>query len=176
MIAIRCTQVVRTRLGLPPNLPEPPSPTAALGDWYVHLLRFGHQQVVMATSERSLLTVILPARELRKSLATNLRLAVGDLLSSLDVPRAAVQHEIAAMEPAALAKAVNRRVIGSMNELAYQLFGDVELTGDPLELALRLSDTPMSAIGSKSMYGIPREVARELLLASKGGEPNAVSL
>jgi hypothetical protein len=169
MIAIRCTQLVRTRLALPPSLPEPPSPTAALGDWYVHLLRLGHQQAIMATSERSLLTVLLPARGLRKSLVPNLRLAVRNVLVSLDIPARAVQREIAEMEPAALAKAVNRRVIGSINELAYQLFGCVEQTDDPLELALRLSDTPMSAIGSKSMYGIPREVARELLLASGVG-------
>src|ERR1035438_4202866 len=29
--------------------------------------RFGHQQIVLATSERSLLTVLLPARQLRES-------------------------------------------------------------------------------------------------------------
>jgi hypothetical protein len=123
----------------------------------------------MATSERSLLTVLLPARELRASLVPNLRRAVRDLLIALDVPSDAVQREIAAMEPVVLAKAVNRRVIGSINELGYQLFAYVGQTSDPLELSLRLSDTPMSAVGAKSMYGIPQNVARELLLASGSG-------
>ena len=169
MVTLRCTQVVRKRLGLAPNLPAPPSPTTALGDWYVHLLRLGRQQIVMATSEGSLLTVLLPARELRASLAPNLRLAVRNLLMALDVPSHAVQREIAAMGPVALAKAVNKRVIGSINEFAYQLFAYVGQTSDPLELALRLSDTPMSAIGAKSTYGIPMNVARELLHASGAG-------
>lgn len=48
---------------------------------------------------------ILPARELRVSLVPNLRLAVRNLLVALDVPTHAVQREIAAMEPVALAKA-----------------------------------------------------------------------
>jgi hypothetical protein len=123
----------------------------------------------MATSERSLLTVLLPARELRSSLAPNLRLAVRNLLAALDVPTDAVRREIAAMEPVTLAKAVNRRVIGSINEFAYQLFAYIEETSDPLELALRLSDTPMSAIGVKSTYGIPMDVARQLLQTSGAG-------
>jgi hypothetical protein len=134
-----------------------------------HLLRLGRQQVVMATSERSLLTVLLPARELRASLVPNLRRAVRELLIALDVPSDAVQREIAAMEPVALAKAVNRRVIGSINEFGYQLFAYVGQTSEPLELSLCLIDTPMSAVGAKSMYGIPQNVARELLLASGAG-------
>jgi hypothetical protein len=87
----------------------------------------------------------------------------------LDVPTDAVRREIAAMEPVTLAKAVNRRVIGSINEFAYQLFAYIEETSDPLELALRLSDTPMSAIGVKSTYGIPMDVARQLLQTSGAG-------
>lgn len=31
-------------------------------------------------------------------------------------------------------------------------------------MAMGLSDTPMSAVGRKSLYGIPREVARDLLI------------
>ncbi len=69
------------------------------------------------------------------------------------------------MTPVTFAAATNRRVIGSMNEFAIHLGADLGDIRDPLALSLRLSDTPMSAVGSKSLYGIPREVARELLMS-----------
>ena len=37
--------------------------------------------------------------------------------------------------------------------------------GDPLELSLQLKKTPMSAVGSKSNYGFPDAVARDLLMS-----------
>lgn len=151
------------------TLPEPAAPRTVLGAWYIHLIRLGPQQVVMATSERSLLTVLLPARELRRTLASNLRLAVRDLLIALEIPLDAVQREIALMEPVAFGNAVNRRVIGSINEFAYQLDAYVGDTSNPLELALRLCETPMSAVGSKSMYGFPKDIARELLSVPYSG-------
>ncbi len=163
MLTLRCTQVVRKRLALAGSLPEPPLPGTLLGAWYLHLIRVGPQQVVMATSERSLLTVLLPAEELRRTVASNLRLALRDLLVALEIPLDAVQREIALMDPIAFGNAVNRRVIGSMNDFAYQLDAYVGDTSDPLELALKLCETPMSAIGSQSSYGIPKDIARELL-------------
>ena len=171
MITLRCTLKVRKRLRLAATPSHLSPPTTALGDWYVNLVRFGRQQVVMATSERSLLTVLLPARELRQSLAPNLQSAVQQLLIALGVSPDTVSREIAAMQPAAFASAVNRRVLGSMNEFAWQLGGYLDRTGDALELARELSDTPMSAVGSKSRLGIPADVARELLAAHYATSP-----
>jgi hypothetical protein len=169
VITLRCTQVVRKRLRLAAVLPVPGPPTTALGDWIVHLLRLGQKQVIIATSERSLLTVLLPSRELRQTLSWNLRLAVRDLLIALEIPLDAVQREIAAMEPVAFGIAENRRVLGSVNEFAYQLDAYVGGSTDPLELALRLSETPMSEVASTARYGLPRDIARELLAASHSG-------
>ena len=171
MITLRCTQKVRKRLKLTETTSDAPPPTTALGDWYVNLVRFGRQQVVMATSERSLLTVLLPARELRQNLVPNLQSAARQLITVLGIPREIVRREIAEMQPAAYASAVNRRVLGSMNEFAWQLGAYLDRTGDALELALRLSETPMSAVGSKNRYGIPADVARELLAAHYAASP-----
>jgi hypothetical protein len=165
VITLCCTQKVRKRLKLAATPPGSSPPTTALGDWYVNLVRFGRQQVVMATSERSLLTVLLPARDLRQSLVPNLQWAVQQLLTVLDIPPETVSREIAEMQPAAFASAVNRRVLGSMNEFAWQAGAYLDRTDDALELARRLSDTPMSAVGSRSSLGIPADVARELLAA-----------
>lgn len=171
MITLRCTLKVRKRLRLAVTLPDASPPTTALGNWYVNLVRFGQQQVVMATSERSLLTVLLPAREMRQSLVPNLQSAVRQLLIALGISPDTVSREVAAMQPAVFASAVNRRVLGSMNEFAWQLGAYLDRTGDALELALRLSETPMSAVGSKSRLGIPADVARELLAAHHVASP-----
>ncbi len=83
MTALNCTQKLRRRLRLPEAVHKTLPPTNALGDWTVNLIQFGRLQLVMATSERSLLTVLVPARELRKSLQPNLLAAVRNLLLAL---------------------------------------------------------------------------------------------
>ena len=51
-----------------------------------------------------------------------------------------------------------------MNEYVWQLGSYLARTADLLELSLQLNNTPMSAVGSKSSYGFPDEVARDLLM------------
>lgn len=94
----------------------------------------------------------------------NLIASVGKVLTALDIPPAIVRREVAEMQPAVVAPATHRRVLGSMNEFAFHLGLHMERSGDPLIPALGLRDIPMSAVGTKSHYGIPRSVARELLL------------
>jgi hypothetical protein len=168
VVTLRCTRLVRDRLHLPrQTVPEPPPSTGRLGDWYVHLVRFGRPEFAIATSERSLLTVLFPARALRTTLASNLRAAVRSLLESLGVSREAVAREIAAMESVTFGRTTNRRVLGSMNDLAFQASVHLARGDDLLTISRRLADTPMSAIGAKRWdYGYPGEVARELLTTS----------
>jgi Domain of unknown function (DUF6933) len=165
VVTLRCTRLVRERLHLPRQTgPEPPPSTGRLGDWYVNLVRFGRPEFVIATSERSLLTVLFPARGLRTTLAPNLRAAVGSLLESLGVSHEAVAREMAAMESVAFGPATDRRVLGSMNELAFQASVQLAQGDDLLTVSRRLAETLMSAIGGKrGEYGYPGRVAGELI-------------
>ena len=167
MLTLRLTRVVCARLHVCDELTEPPRSTGALGDWYVHLVRFGRRQLALATSERSLLTVLLPARELRTKLAPNLRASVSALLETLGVPHGAIVREIVAMEPVTFGRATSRRVLGSMNDLAFQASVYIAREGhDLLAISQRLARTPMSAIGRKpGALGFPDKVARALLAA-----------
>jgi hypothetical protein len=117
----------------------------------------------LATSERSLLSVLFPARGLREALAPSLQTGARQLLFALGVPSDIVRRKLDAMQTVNFARATNRRVLGSMNDFAFQLDSYMERTSDALELALRLSDTPMTAIGSRYDTGYPREVACQLL-------------
>jgi hypothetical protein len=165
VVTLCCTRLVRDRLHLPrQTVPEPPRSRGRLGDWYVHLVRFGRPEFAIATSERSLLTVLLPARSLRTTLAPNLRAAVGSLLESIGVSREAIAREIATMESATFGRATNRRVLGSMNELAFHASMHLARGDDLLTISRRLAAIPMSAIGTKQGdYGYPGETACELL-------------
>jgi hypothetical protein len=52
-----------------------------------------------------------------------------------------------------------------MNEYMWQLGSYLTRTRDPLKLSLQLNKIPMSAVGSKSNYSFPDELARDLLMS-----------
>ena len=107
------------------------------------------------------------SRGWRTTLTPNLRAAVGALLVSLGVSSVAVAREMAAMESVTFGRATGRRMLGSMNGLAFQASVCLVRGYDLLTLSRRLADTLLSAIGVKSEdYGYPKEVARELLTTS----------
>lgn len=168
MLTLCCTRKIRDRLKLATELPPPGEPSTALGNWYVNLVRFGRLQLVLATSERSLLTLIFPAKELRESLEHRIQVGLRALLYALDVPCAAIDLEIAEMQLFLYGSASNRSVLGSMKQLALDLSYAIEDGSDATALALRLSETPMSALGGAGPwkhFGVPRAVARDLLMA-----------
>jgi hypothetical protein len=175
MITLRCTQKVLRRLGISGSLPEPGAPTNALGDWYVNLLHFGRKQLVMATSERSLLTVLLPARELRESLVPNLCDVTYMLLLEIGVDKERAAREAEAMQPAAFGRTASRRVLGSMNDFAVAVGWHIQDRLRPMEIMLRLAGTPMSAIreGGRD-YGRPAAAARELLGAPDSRQAGSI--
>jgi hypothetical protein len=106
----------------------------------------------------------MPARQLRETIETTFQSALAEVLAALQLPGRVVSREMAAVQPISFAAVSNRRVIGSMNEYVWQLRGYLMRTADPIELSLQLNKTPMSAIGSKSSYGFPEEIARDLLM------------
>ena len=79
-------------------------PTNALGNWYVNLIYIGRTQMVIATSERSLLTVLLPAADLCNSLVVNLVDTTYLLLQEIGIDSACAEREAEAMQPAPIAR------------------------------------------------------------------------
>lgn len=167
MFVLRCTQKLLDRLNATPE-PEPAPPDTVLGDWYANLIRVGRIQVVLAVSERSLLPVVVPARDGR-SLVQRLSEALGLMLSAVGVPPDDAIAERGAMQRWAIGKTANRRVLGSLNDLAFQL--EVALSDFPdrtlLAQSLWLARTPLKVID----YGAPDQAtlaafaARRALLA-----------
>lgn len=172
MFTLRCTQKLQTRLGAQPS-PELAPADTVLGDWYANLLRIGRAQLVIAVSERTLLPVVVPAREAR-NLVTRVGDALELLLLSIGIPSPEVLAERGAMSSWTLGKTASRRVLGSLNDLAFQL--EVGLTHFPqrtlLEQSLWLAKTPMKVIeyaapdaATVAAFAACRELHRVRMLA-----------
>ncbi|KAB2966081.1 MAG: hypothetical protein F9K16_00235 [Thermoanaerobaculia bacterium] len=163
MSALRCTARLRRRLGLG-ELPEPRPGGATLGDWYAHLLTVDRQPLVLAVSERSLLAVVLPARDL-KNLRRHFLRAVRGRLERVGVGEAAVEAEVARLQPLAYGVTRSRSVLGSINDFVFQLKARAAhpLGRDwtPQSFEDELGEIPCSPLG----YEHPAAVARRLLAA-----------
>jgi len=114
VIVLRCTARLQKRLKLP-KLAEPGPSTTALGDWYGNVFNLGRQPLVILTSERSLLSVVLPARGL-DDLPARFPIALMKLLLRLGVPGAAIDRELGQMNEVVYGATRNRRVLGVMND------------------------------------------------------------
>jgi len=149
MFTLRCTARLRKRLGTTEETASAP-PSTTLGDWYAHLI-FTRPQLVLCVSDRTLLPVLIPARD-GSLLVPRLREGIVQILRALGVAEAAVAAEEAAMMEAAIGKTTSRQVLGSMNDFV-RMFDSYRGAGTLLEVSLRLAETPC---GPLRMNG-PRE-------------------
>lgn len=151
MFVLRCTQKLLDRLNSKPD-PESAPPDTVLGDWYAILIRVGRIQVVLAVSERSLLPVVVPARDSR-ALVQRLCEVLEPILTEIGVPADEAAAERGAMQLWEVGKTANRRVLGSPNDLAFQLQVGMMSSPDRTLMAqsLWLAKTPLKVID----YGAP---------------------
>lgn len=153
MYTLRCTRKLLDR-GLALSSGPEQASTTVLGDWYACLLPLRPQQLVLCVSERSLLSLVLPTREAR-SLPQRLALALPELLAAIEVPSACIEAELRAMQTASrVGTTASRSVLGSMNQLSYLLEGYAKQYAGRtlLEHSLRLSGTPMTALGRDAPF------------------------
>jgi hypothetical protein len=137
-----------------------------LGEWYANALNIGRVRLVLCVSERTLLPVILPAREYR-TLATRLLPEIVWMLERVGVSAEAAAAEIAAMEPVAIGRTKSRVVLGSMNVMADEAHYDLT---DPRRIqdlratSLRLADSIYGQLGQgRWEYGSPIEATLRAL-------------
>src|SRR5881628_3146524 len=146
MFTLRCTARLRKRLGTTEDTASAP-PSTKLGDWYAHLL-FTRPQLVLCVSERTLLPVLIPARD-HRLLVPRLREAVVRALTALGIAVAAIESEQEAMKDAVIGKTVSRQVLGSMNDFVRMLDA-YRGAGSLLEVSLRLAETPCGPLRMNS--------------------------
>ena len=163
MLTLRCTQKLLKRV--PAGFVEAPEPsTTLLGDWYANIL-FSQPQLILCVSERTLLPVVVSAKDIR-AFPQRLRLALHELLIHLGAPTQLADREVSEMEETQFARTTNRRLLGSINEFMFHLADDVcEDPGLPLlQRSIRLAEMPCGPVG----YKFPTNVTLDLLRSASG--------
>ena len=166
MITVRCTQKLLRRLSVAPQPDAPPS-ESLLGDWYANLLHLGGEQLILCASERTLLPVLVTARDGLR-FPERLRAGLREVLTALHVEPDVIARELATMGEHTFAKTNNRRVLGSMNDLAWMLECGRRDDAKPQSLlywSLELAKNPCSPLQMNS----PDRAAVALLSGSAGG-------
>lgn len=104
-------------------------PTTKLGDWYVMPFEVGHRSLLLCTSEKSLLSIVLPADRLA-DLPEQLVTALVGVLHRLGAPRQAIVDEVDAMTSGGVGPARNRMTLGAMRGLAARAAAFLERSDD----------------------------------------------
>lgn len=145
MFTIRATRKLLKRGADIAATQEPP--TTVLGDWYANLVIAKPRHLVVAVSERTMLAVVVPAKDVLR-LPQRVALAAREVLQAIGVPDDQVQAEFDQMQRAAFGKTASRSVLGGLNDFVHQLDGVLERFPDRamLELSLCLSETPTRVI------------------------------
>ncbi|QDU21005.1 DUF6933 domain-containing protein [Urbifossiella limnaea] len=164
---LRLPQTLNARLG-----GGPPAASAShanpLLDWSVRAFAAGTKAYLLLSNTRSLYSVVLVevAGETRTQLAERVAGAVEGILDGAG-RLAGVGRDLAA-ESVRFAKALDRSVTGSMNELvayAELLLADGDLSVP--EVGVRLNDLLLSAAaGEGKKYGTPRAAFAALVAGS----------
>jgi hypothetical protein len=161
---LRLPQTLNARLGGGP-LAVSASHANPLLDWSVRAFAAGTKAYVLLSNTRSLYSVVLDGvpDETRTQLAERVAGAVGGILDGAG--RLAGVGRYLAAESVRFAKALDRSVTGSMNEL--MAYAEMLLAGGDLsvpEVGVRLNDFLLSAAAGKGeKYGTPRAVFAALV-------------
>ena len=134
MFTIRCTQALLKRLKAPPPPDDSPEPTTVLGDWYANTLNVGRLRMLLCTSERSLLSVIIPAAPLQ-AFPERLEEAVARVLAELAIPASAIERERREMRWRRFGRTRSRQVLGSMNDFGFLAEHFLRDEGPDIDLA-----------------------------------------
>jgi hypothetical protein len=142
---------------------ETPTGTA-LGDWYATAL-FWKPQLALLVNERTLIPLLMPLAP-AATLPERIGGDLARILALHGVSAGFIEREVAQMATVAVAQTRNRRVLGTMNEFAFEaeVLRHGRETDDLVELALHLAQTPCSAMGCSSPTQLLRQIAAQPLL------------
>ena len=160
VLTIRCTRKLLEHLRAEPCR-EPTRPTNRLGDWYANLVSTKRGTLVICVSERSLLPVFVAATRDCRSFIFAFQEAVRSVLRGIGAAPELVESEARETKQIAIGTTASRRVLGSLNDLAF--LARLTVADDPQvelgALAVELAETPCSPLN----YETPRSVSLALL-------------
>jgi hypothetical protein len=131
-----------------------------LGSWCAHIFYFGHRQFSILTNERTLFTIIVPAKNI-----TNIEIVlpqtITEVLERYEIPKQSSAILLKQLSEVQFTRNTNRQVLGSMNDFIKIAKFILEDTPDIslIDLSLQLCQMPCSPIQMKS----PKKAILEIL-------------
>ena len=170
MAYLRCTKKLLQQIGLDAAVQAREDVSVETDhDWYAYLKWLEGRKCVLFTSVGTLYPfMVLDARKAQLRDLPELFLAEYEQnLVHLGATRTQIAHELSVMRDVKIGKSQNQKILGSMNDYAFQAEVYVNASGgvkqaDALLVSERLGEAPMSVIGYSS--GI-----RELRKKIEGG-------
>ncbi len=161
VVNLRCTAKLLKKLKEKP-LADPAPPDNRLGDWYANVLNIGYNRLVLVTSERSLLSLVVPIKDSGR-LRERVRERAHALLFKLGVPPALAAAEVRGMDRMPFAKTANRSVLASMNDFAFHAKVAFEVEFEDEVVYLDDVERYLAGIPSGALqYRMPGEEVRRL--------------
>ncbi len=162
MITLRCTQKLRTYLGvIPVTTPEPT--TATLGDWYGNLIPTLSGDLIIFVDEKTLLTIAIPVWE-SKNLVPLFCNRVANMLGMIGVHPKDVAAELSHYDQVQYSKTASPSVLGSLNDFAWRFQMMAEDAKSKSDLSLSKAELAINQMPCKPIdYKFPSEAAIQLL-------------
>jgi hypothetical protein len=151
MANIRCTSKLLKEIGIKHTIvpAQPPS----LSDWHANLLRVDHKKCALFTNDLTLYSFLIHMvkKPLSAGLGELFRLGLLKSLISDGLDNPQVRHMLGGQGSIMITKTNSRSILGSMNDLAFQIKCIVhEMNGlviaDLSEINRQLNYIPMGAI------------------------------
>jgi len=153
---IRCTVKLLTELKTKPT--NTPSQSSAWCEWHANLLWIDRKKCVLFTNNQTLYSFLLPSVKMQKPILENFgkmfRLGLFKSLMTEGFAESQVEYMLREHQNIVIAKTNSRNILGSMNDLAFQIKSMIYATGglanaDLSEINRQVNRIPMSAIEYK---------------------------
>ncbi len=162
MVTLRLTKKLQKLLDI--DLTEQLEPTTGkLGDWYANLVPTYAGDLIVIVNETTLLSVAIPIWE-SDHLLLLFRLRVGNLLGMIGIQSKAIENELRHYDHIQFGRTASRRIVGSMNDIAWQYQAMAEDATSKKDLSLSEAELKLSQMPCKPIdYRFPCDIAKELL-------------
>lgn len=156
MMTINCTKKLAGRIPFPLVDHLPPT-SNVLGAWCANIFNVGRTPLIIVTNEKTLLSVLLPFKEIRTFHGRFLD-SLEVLLHSIALSSGQIQTELENMQIVQYTDRTNRSVLASMNDFVINV--RAHEPGHTLdEVSFNLSGIPCGPL----KYGTPREAVLEVI-------------
>ena len=151
MQVIHCTKKLLSELGVSDSKVRPDYPSRIFGPWHANLIRIERRKCILFTNDSTLFSFLVPGVKKNDDFHDLFLLNLNSNLVIEGFVQRDTLKALAEYSEIAIAPTTNRSVLGSMNDLAYQVESLISQAGglgkaNILRINMMLNRIPMGAL------------------------------